>query len=490
MALKGVWLGGLVLTCVTGVNGLSGAAETPATTPKTKVSALQPGTGTQYYTAPDGKPDNDGSKDKPWDLQTAMAHPKPVKPGDTIWLRGGTHKAKSWRWTLKGEKDKPIMVAQYPGERATIVGRISVVAPSAYTWYWDFEITSASPNRVSKEKVSWPPGDLESSGLDIMDNEKVDGPGLKFIHVVVHDTNSSGFNLWHQATDAELYGCLAYYNGWVGPGDDRNHGHGIYTQNKTGLKRLADNILFKQFMFGIQLYGSGSAFVDNYDYIGNVAFNNGAPGGRLEINFMLSPVNCDKWHFIVNDNHCYQPDLNRTNASIGYVWHKEPYEKVTFNNNMFVGPTYVYWWRQINATGNTFIGKVEEVELKDGKAKVDRTTNNFLAGKPTKGLQVFVRPSEYEAGRANVIIYNWEKADSVQVNLKDVLAPGAAYEVRDAQNFYGDPVVKGMFDDKPVSVPMKNLTVANPIGIAPDPLLKHTAPEFGVFIVMTPKKAE
>src|ERR1044072_9299172 len=50
--------------------------------------------GTTYFVSPDGSPDGNGKKKKPWDLATALAHPKELKPGDTILLRGGTYSGK------------------------------------------------------------------------------------------------------------------------------------------------------------------------------------------------------------------------------------------------------------------------------------------------------------------------------------------------------------------------------------------------------------
>lgn len=92
------------------------------------VSKLQPGTGTAHYAAPDGKATGDGSKERPWDLATAL-NTKDIKPGDTLWLRGGIYDKDSEgkkgviHCTLRGEEDKPIMVAQCPGERATVMHR-------------------------------------------------------------------------------------------------------------------------------------------------------------------------------------------------------------------------------------------------------------------------------------------------------------------------------------------------------------------------------
>ena len=55
-----------------------------------------------------------------------------------------------------------------------------------------------------------------------------------------------------------------------------------------------------------------------------------------------------------------------------------------------------------------------------------------------------------------------------------------AYEIRNAQDYFGPPVASGIYDGGPVSVPMTGLTVAAPVGWpAPAP----TGPEFNVFVL-------
>jgi hypothetical protein len=44
-----------------------------------------------FYAAPDGKPAGVGSAAAPWDIATAFAPPAAVRPGDTVWLRGGVY---------------------------------------------------------------------------------------------------------------------------------------------------------------------------------------------------------------------------------------------------------------------------------------------------------------------------------------------------------------------------------------------------------------
>lgn len=47
-------------------------------------------TSAEFFAAPGGRPDGNGSLERPWDLQTALNQPPAVAPGATIWLRGGS----------------------------------------------------------------------------------------------------------------------------------------------------------------------------------------------------------------------------------------------------------------------------------------------------------------------------------------------------------------------------------------------------------------
>src|SRR5438132_3534937 len=84
--------------------------------------------------APAGTTRGDGTRDRPWDLATALSGGRGrVQPGDTIWLRGGTYTG-NFDGTLTGTSTAPIVVRQYPGERATIDGNLHVHAAYATTW--------------------------------------------------------------------------------------------------------------------------------------------------------------------------------------------------------------------------------------------------------------------------------------------------------------------------------------------------------------------
>ena len=90
----------------------------------------------EWYVGIDGRADGEGSKDLPWDLESALAGRQKVEPGDTVWIRAGTYKhpdrklgSPGYVVRLAGEEGKPIHVRAVPGERVTIDGGISVQTP-------------------------------------------------------------------------------------------------------------------------------------------------------------------------------------------------------------------------------------------------------------------------------------------------------------------------------------------------------------------------
>jgi hypothetical protein len=98
------------------------------------------------------------------------------------------------------------------------------------------------------------------------------------------------------------------------------------------------------------------------------------------------------------------------------------------------------------------------------------------------GTQVFVRTNRYEAGRANIIVYNWGMVKRATVDVSSVLQPGTPYEVRNAQDFFAPPLLSGVFDGQPLILPVVKFTVAVPNGsmITPPP----TGPAFNVFVLL------
>jgi hypothetical protein len=460
----------------------------------------------QFYVSPSGSPRGDGTLSRPWDLITALNQPAAVRPGDTIWVRGGTYTnpgTAGFASHLKGTANHPILVRNYKGERATLDGRgAGTVLPvdGSYTWYWGLEVTDSNSTRTATMSGSF--SNPRAAGVS------TSGAGNKFINMVVHDT-ASGLGGGAASPDTEYYGNLVYYNGWIGP--DRRHGHGFYMQNRTGLKIACDNFVGDNAEEGFQIYGSSAASLVGFRLFGNVTYNTSSwPSPNYQYNYILEGGGVSGDIQIENAYSYLTPqadygfnlfglaDISVKNSvfvggqiGVNFQWNTG---SVVFTGNRvynrpsasreitFVPSGATYTWDR-----NTYYGKNNFFNSGSGltfpswqQATGFDKNSTFTASAPT-GIWVYVRPNKYESKRANVAIYNWDLASTVNVDLSNVLSVGDQFEVRDVQNFYGPAVIRGTYSGHPVKLRMVGLEKAMPIGFDPP---AHTAPQFGTFLVM------
>lgn len=247
----------------------------------------------QFHVSPGGRANGSGSSSDPWDLQTALNHPAAVRPGDTIWVHGGLY-AGLYRSTLNGTPGNPIIVRQYPGERAVLdnvngVNDIGLTLTGSYTWFWGMEVrnTSLSIWNVSGVAMS--------------------GPGQKLINLVVHDNLSSGITSFSSAPDAEVYGCIVYFNGRET--QVAGHAYGIYTQNDAGrVKTFKENVIGYNWSYGVHAYTEGNR-IDNFLWEGNVAYNSGIlwRGTQYERNFFIGSTTVQADANTYRENYSYYP---------------------------------------------------------------------------------------------------------------------------------------------------------------------------------------
>ncbi len=475
-------------------------------------SFLIPAGAVEFYVSPDGRPEASGSSDDPWDIATAFAHPAAVQPGDVLWLRGGTYTDGTGRRLLfsklKGTAEQPIIVRGRPGERVVVDGGIAIEGES--TWFWGFEITSSQTVR-----------EADANGVIPM-NDAINcrAPNTKLINLIIHDTRQ-GMGVWSEAPDTEVYGNLIYYNGYQDK--DRAHGHGIYFQNKDGAKLIADNIVFSQFYAGLHGYGSNSAFIRNVTLDGNIVFSNGQLSRREQYvdNLLLWP-GTPMENIVVRDNFTYFPSraagysrvgtlgsaVHRNVSVTGNYWiggyiavMMSEWEQAEFRNNVAYSDNgHIAWletppapeayiWDNNTYYGKSFFTAESKTNSWDAwRQKTSFDSNSTYQQSKPKGAWTFVRPNKFDADRAHIAVYNWDLAEAVGVDLSPLLNAGDSFEIRDAQNFFGDPVFSGSFVGNPVMIPMHGLTVAQPNGVVPT-APRHTAPEFGAFILLRTGRA-
>ena len=253
----------------------------------------------EFHVKTDGAPTGDGSPDRPLDLQTAMGGGK-VKPGDILWLHGGTYRG-GFACRVKGTADAPIIIRAIPSHRVTIDCRPRDAKDSgqftvdgSHLILRDIEFTCSDPQRITQNTGSFPQ-DIRRGGLTI------NGSNVKVVNCIIHDC-FNGVGFWSGGEGGEIAGCIIYNNGWKAP--DRGHGHAIYTQNKTGTKRIIDNIIFNQFSYGIHAYGSSRAFLRGFHIEGNAIFNNGLPGGSRTPAILVGGGSAAE-RVVVKDNYIY-----------------------------------------------------------------------------------------------------------------------------------------------------------------------------------------
>lgn len=494
--VTGVAAGSAVITATSG--GKSGTAAIT-------VVAAPVASHAGWYVSPSGTSGGDGSAAHPWDLQTALSGGNGhVAPGDTIWLRGGTYVG-YFTSTLNGTASAPIVVRGYPGERP-VIDRAGNTSPDilqvegSWTVFWGFEIMNSILTRTDTRKT----GVYVSTGTNI-----------KLVNLLIHDT---GMGVMAEAVTngLEITGCIVYNEGWQT--STRSNGHAFYLkQNAGGSKLIRDNVMFNAFGFGVHGYSDpGTGDLRNMTFEGNVAFNNGTLSTYESRNMQIGGMNIADGD-VLQDNMTYMsPGVTYGNVRIGYDTVQNG--GITVENNYIVGGSDIVdvgYWQNAAWSGNTVIGASSVTELHDpitageswstdhyfrdptakawyyngtaytlsgfqtatGLAGTDQATS----GMPTQTV-VFVRPNAYEAGRANVIVYNWGNLGAAQADLSGVLQVGDQYVVHSVQDLFGPPVASGTYGGGTISIPMTAITPPAPIGGSPvAPLV--TGPAFDVFLV-------
>jgi len=470
----------------------------------------------EFHVATNGAPTGCGSVAAPWDLATALAHPAAVRAGDTIWLHGGTYRG-AFTSVLSGSAAAPVTVRQAAGERAIIDAKpregetesLFTVSGSNVVW-WGFEMTCSDTQRVTALPGPWAE-DMRRGGPNCR------GANMKFVNLLIHDTGGPGF--WSDGAGGEFSGCLIYFNGWIGP--DRGHGHGIYAQNRDGTKLLADNILFANFSYGIHCYGSATAPLAGFELAGNVAFNNGAPAGDPTPGLFVGG-GCRAERIVVRDNFTYGPS---SALQLGFSWGPQNADATVANNLLCGTRVHMLFWDAMTFTNNTIIAPhdLATIEFPPGVTNSPHwhwnanryfctnwlwspfavvgdsntaaytftgwqqalgydTASAYQETRPT-GTRVFVRPNRYEPGRAHIIVYNWDRFANVSLDLSGLLTTGQAFQIVNAQNFHGPPLVTNTWTGPPITLPMAPTPLAMPVGM-PNCPLPVTQPEFGVFVLL------
>jgi hypothetical protein len=456
--------------------------------------AAVPVKATEFFVSPSASSGGSGTRSNPWTLSAAIKSGT-VQPGDTITLDGGTYvnptngqDAPAWVCTLQGTASKPIILRSSRGARAVLDGANTIQedvfrVSSNYVWYVGLEIMSSDPGRVDQSPQtdandlgSYPSTTYIKRGQGINISSGGSPTGNKFINCIVHDCNG-GFNSTNTNDNSQLYGCLFYNNGWYnsGGGGRSHHGHNIYIHNATGeIKQFYDCITWGAFENNIQAWSGSSTSnqeINDFFFDGHVSFLYGSQvDGCGLILGNQSPTNPT-----LTNSMFYVPSSASPTVMLGYSQGSGTVSGGNISNNYIYGGE-VYF--NASPSGLTFNNNLVSSGYIRGSAP-SGSGNTVTSSKPTAN-KVFIRPNQYEAGRANVIVYNWQGNSSVTVDLSAICKSGDTYNIVDVQN-PSAVLLSGTYSG-PVSIPMTGTAIAQPIGNDTEGRT-HTPSEFGCFIV-------
>jgi hypothetical protein len=338
----------------------------------------------------------------------------------------------------------------------------------SYTWYWGLEVRCSKSTGVIRD----------------FDGVYIAGAGVKLINCIVHDTGGNNIGFWNPASGAsgaEVYGCLAYYSGRFG-----GAAYNIYFQNTNGWKMIADNIFLKPFA-SMPIHGyAQTPAVDSVWIKGCVWHGLGeSPVGSYSSAFVGKGGTGARYNRF---DSCYaygnwaesQPQPFDLLFDLG-GYGKALFTKIT--DCRFMGGEFRIDETDDSAT-TVMTGSKIYGRLGDWTNRNRYPANTFYGLTRPTGTEYFLRRNKYDPARSHLVVYNWDRRSTIDVEFSGVLQVGDRYEIRDAQNYYGPPVLSGTYGGGTLAVPMTSTQTAVPVSVpsgysAP----QHTSVQFGVFVL-------
>lgn len=470
----------------------------------------------EWYVSTTGTNSNNGSITNPFSAdiianQAGVSNVKgdgshPIQPGDTVWIRGGTYvgnytnqvnaRGSFYMTALAGTSNQPVLFRNYNNERVIFDGRLDLFSVS-YCQFWGVEVTLSDPPKPlnltqAQQTTALGVGTYRQSGIWVLSS------GCKLINCIINDNyNSSGFFFNSSNTPAYgalLYGCIFINNG--GHSLDNSYGHGVYSQNYAGTLSIVDCVFAHNFLNGLNMYSGTSAPINDYLVQGNISYENGFGfPGAIQMDVGGSDtIMTNQWFYsnvfynIAGTENMEIGYGGTTNANSGLVGNT--FLNGGFGSGKMVNLTFVsntvysahnstclwvaypvsstnfdynnYWVSYLldNATGTNF----STLSAWQAATSLDQHSvqlTNCASCVPTL-VQTFVRPNQYEAGRANIAIINWASNNTVSVDVSGIgLQMNQTFVLHSVQDYFGD-VATYTYTGQPIVIGMTNRTVSQP----------------------------
>lgn len=437
-------------------------------------------------------------------------------PGDTIWMADGTYTG-DFIAAIAGNAEHDIVIrAMHPG-KVKIDGSFDAVGCNVTFRDIEFTFTGWTSRRGAND---YPDGRvLEGTGGNVISPARVlDASNISFINCVLHD----GFDFFASGMGMLLYGCLIYNNG-VRQLSGGGNGHGLYghTTNTADNPTVIDNcVMMANYNYGWHINSDDPANKCEYYTMQNTItgkcngkniFGSGAGASKG----LIWKNNCT-WDTYICFNYSSNTDsedltvedsyfVGGNAARLGAAWFKM-FKQMTVRRNVFVAhstpelfnlkypPTgdVTYDFDEndyyTTVTGAAFMPYNRSPFTGDYLTFADWQAATGLDANSTEHRDVtppdFVKlyPNEYDAGRANLAVYNWSEAETVVVDVSAVYQPDEVVRVHNAQDYYNDYEDVAVGQDGKITIPMTGHSVAVPTGDTEPPDGTHF-PVFGAFLL-------
>jgi len=388
-----------------------------------------------------------GTFSDPWDFTGAIITPE-ILAGHTLNLIGaGVVGDFTLTWDT-GEDGLPVTVKPYYGtpliDGSLIVSGDWVVLKGLHIKDTDF-----------LDRWSDGVGEDVYVGLQSKNGIQTNGTNILIQDCIIENT-LQGVYKNSQASSITIDGCIIYNVGWDAP--DRPHGHGVYlTGNVATVK---NSIVFYNAGIGLKAYHTDSN--NDHAYIDNIVFDNftifgpsGYNGNLLTGNEAGAAFERPTWirnctFSVSGGTQTNRFGLNKTFYDATMVDNYLPDGCIILGpESGFPGCTWIEY------SGNIFAPEVSN--------------------------RVFVKSVR---GRAHVAVYNWELADSAEIDLSTVdgLSVGDSVTVTNVQDLFVDIVTAQLDADKHIVVNMQAAAHSVQAGqgfVTP----ATTFPKFGCFVV-------
>jgi hypothetical protein len=436
---------------------------------------------------PGGSSSNPGTQSAPWSIAYALAGAGgQISPGDTVWLIGGNYNITGYTYvTANGTSSNPIYYKALPGQRVTMradSGRYHTweLRDCSWLYFYDIEFTKTGYTRTTATATS----SLEAHCVTDTNYLQT---GIKFFGCIFHDNNGMGVKSWESTLQGcEFNGCVNYYNG-----QDPQHDHGYYCHNHDTYEKLwKDCITHNNACFNFHGYDDGTRDINHLSHVRHVFFNPTSlypSGPSRKPNILIGSNQANTLHPKADRCLLYSPSSSSTfQLKFGYGASTTVSNPVLTSNYSVGRPWYLETagWTGATVTNNTIYcpGGTPSTTA----ARINAGSGNTIATVPTSGNHIVVNAYDWDAKRANVVIFNFAGASSVTIansvltGAGVAIASGNTYELRNAEDFFGD-VLTGTYNGTSITIPMTGRTQATPGGGIGTP--PTAFPYFGCFVL-------